>query len=247
MIDNGLELSLVETMRKADLSELSADVTDKALEAAGGIPIMGTLYKLWKAASSIPTYLFAKKVFRFLYELKDIPPEERQAQLARLDVVPGETEKIGETVLLLLDRLNDMQKPTMLGRAFRAYLEKKITLEQFHALSHAIDALSVSHLAEVERLYNKDTVSFGDPYHTIGPSVWRTSIYGEDDLDRNLPMQSLAMCGLVSLDWVAEEAIATEHRKTIRGRIVYVPNKLGQLFRDFVLTPPTGPRTSRTP
>jgi hypothetical protein len=235
MENNELELSLLETMRKADLSELTADATDRALEAAGSIPIVGLLHKVWKAASSIPTYFFAKKVWRFLYELKDIPPDERQALLARLDVVPGETERIGETVLLLLDRLNDMQKPTMLGRAFRAYIEGKITLEQFHTLSNAIDALSMSHLAEVERLYRQTACEFSRTLSTSGKSDWHSSIFRDRDLDRNLPLQSLAMCGLVSIDWKAENVATDEHHKAIRGRIVYVPNHLGRLFRDIVL------------
>ena len=129
---NELELSLLESLRKANLTELGADVSDKALEAVGGVPVVGLLQKFWKVACSVPTYLFLKKMVKFLAELKDIPQEERQAQIDKLENDPKEEKHVGETLLLILDRLNDMQKPTMVGRAFKALLKETITYEEFN-------------------------------------------------------------------------------------------------------------------
>jgi hypothetical protein len=246
MNGNELELSLIETLRKANLSELGADLTDKALEAAGGIPIVGVLQKFWSVACSVPTYLFMKKMIRFLAELKDISPEERRAQIAKLEIVPGETERVGETLLLLIDRLNDMQKPTMVGRAFKAYLEGTITREQFHSLSHAIDTLSLSHFEALERFCNERSTSpWIGPTIRTGPPILGPRYPSTEERERNLPFQALAMCGLVSIDWRAETrptklanldgGYETSPDEVVGGQIAYAPSPLGYLFCEVVL------------
>ena len=153
MEENELERALIETLQRANLSDVASSATDTVMEAAGYIPVVGLLQKLWKAASSVPTYLFMKKMVRFLAELKAIPLEARRSQIAKLEVVPGETEKVGEAILLLLDRLNDMRKPAMAGRAFKAYLEGRVSREQLGSLNHAIDRLDTNSIPAIDRLY----------------------------------------------------------------------------------------------
>jgi len=211
------------------------------MEAVGGIPVVGVLHKFWKVACSVPTYLFMKKMIRFLAELKDISPEDRQSQIARLDVVPGEKERVGETLLLLLDRLNDMQKPAMVGRAFKAFLEGKITSEQFRSMTHAIDALSVSHLAALDSFYR-----YSAPAYMMGAKILKDSPFS-DTKERNTPLQGLAMCGLVSIDWRAETkrmraanldggSSEVGFDAVVAGEIAYMPNHLGRLFWKTILS-----------
>jgi hypothetical protein len=243
---NELEISLMESLRKANLAELGADLTDKALEAAGGIPVVGHLQKLWKVGSSVQTYLFIKKMVRFLAELKDIPQEERQAQIEKLEGDAKEEKKVGETLLLILDRLNNMQKPAMVGRAFKALLKGEITQIQFESISHAIDTLSISQIAEVARFY-------GTSGHRVigrhGRPLNQMFAYGNplEAEEGNLSLQAMAMCGLVSVDWMAQKEGLSGHgsffgasrekskSNVVGGDIAYYTTRLGFLFYGVVL------------
>ncbi len=232
----------MESLRKANLTELGADVADKVVEVAGGVPVVSLLQKLWKAGSSVQTYLFIKKMVRFLAELKDIPAAERQAQIDKLETDAKEEKKVGETLLLILDRLNDMQKPTMVGRAFKALLKGQITEGQFESISHAIDTLSIGQIADVARFY-------GVPGHRVtgrhGRALNQMFVYGNplEAEEGNLSLQAMAMCGLVSVDWTAQQeshgrffgAPLVKKGNVIGGDIAYFTTRLGFLFYDVVL------------
>jgi hypothetical protein len=45
--DNNLGVSFSKTLKESDLTELIADVSDDALEAAGNVPVIGYLQKIW--------------------------------------------------------------------------------------------------------------------------------------------------------------------------------------------------------
>lgn len=236
--DDELERALVDTLRKADLSELSADLTDKALDAIGSIPVVGILNRFWKLTYSVSARLLLKKMVRFLAEMKDVPEEERLSQIARLEVDTDERERIGETLLLLLDRLNDMAKPAMVGRAFKAYLKGIITREQFYSLSHAIDTLSVGHFTTLERFYKASPPDYMPGARIVGNPF-------SDMRNMNIALQGLAMCGLVSIGWCAETEPArvlgidgpSERGDdvVVGGQIAYLPNEFGNLFYRVVL------------
>ncbi len=225
---NDLEQSLLRTLQEADLSELTADAADKALEAVDGIPVVGFLHKAWKTACAIPTYLFMKKMIRFLCELKDVSPEERRSQLAKLDVVPGEKEKVGEAVLLLLDRLNDMEKAGMMGRAFKAYLLGKISMEQLRSLDYAIDRLDTAGLPTLRQVYHNSFV-VGKPDMAITEPHFLKEL-GYHDL------QNLAFAGLLDIHF---ERIDTAHRYNVSSPSEvsggFRTNPIGRLFFEHVM------------
>jgi hypothetical protein len=229
MNGNDLERALMETVEKANLSELTTSATDTAMEAAGYLPVVGLLQKLWKAAWSIPTYLFMKKMIRFLAELKDIPPEERQSQIAKLEVVPGEKEKVGEAILLLLDRLNDMRKPAMAGRAFKAYLEGRILREQLDSLNYAIDRLDVSTVPTIDQLYRVPPGAAA-----VLPGIMNRYSIAECNYHN---LQHLAIVGLLDIQFTEVDTTARVgdgfKRKSPAGG--FSRNALGELFFKVVL------------
>jgi hypothetical protein len=52
------------------------------------IPIIGSIYKLSKAALSIRDRLFTKKLLIFISQLKDIPSQERQEIINKTETDP---------------------------------------------------------------------------------------------------------------------------------------------------------------
>jgi hypothetical protein len=102
-------------------------------------------------------------------------------------------------------------------------------------MTHAIDALSVSHLGALDHFYRHS-----EPVYMIGAKILRDSPFS-DTKERNIPLQGLAMCGLVSIDWRAETkrlhaanldggSSEVGFDAVVAGEIAYVPNHLGRLF-----------------
>ena len=139
-MNNEIESSLYKTIRDSELSELGFDVAD-ALTSS--IPIFGSLSKLLKGVNSIHTYFYCKKVLSLLREVESIPKEKRQAQLNKMLSKPGESEKFGEHIALLLDRMNDVDKAKMMGKVSRAFIEEKITLDDLKSLNFALDTIDL--------------------------------------------------------------------------------------------------------
>ena len=48
-------------------------------------------------------------------------------------------KRVEENLLLLLDRLDDMGKPELIGRLFSAYLRQELAYEDFQRLAGSID------------------------------------------------------------------------------------------------------------
>lgn len=145
--------SLLQTIANTtEYKDILADFSELALDALledgviRDIPVIGSLVGLVRGGISIRDRIFAKKILRFLLEFKDIPPEEIQAQIDNLATNPKERQRLGEHLLLLLDRLSDMDKPALLAKAFAAFLEEKISRTEFQGLAYAIDTILLDNI-----------------------------------------------------------------------------------------------------
>jgi hypothetical protein len=127
--------------------------------------------------------------------------------------------RVGENLLLLLERLNDMDKPFMVAKAFRALLEGRIDLATFQNLSHAIDFVRMSSIPMLIKIYDVDA----NPHARllIGP------------LEPDPDLQHLAYCGLVSVDWsrLSDLDLGGSSKK-LGG---YTKNELGKLFFEVAI------------
>ena len=79
-----IEKSLDDTIDASSLAGLTTDVGELVLDSVleGGtlkdVPVLGAILNTIKLGSSISNFLLFKKVYRFLFEIKDIPIENRQ-------------------------------------------------------------------------------------------------------------------------------------------------------------------------
>ncbi|MGH7525377.1 MAG: hypothetical protein ACREMX_01590, partial [Gemmatimonadales bacterium] len=62
---------------------------------------------------------------------------------------PELRRRTGEALLLLLDRMDDLQKPEILAALFRASAAGKLSFDQFRRLGSAIDLAIVADLREL--------------------------------------------------------------------------------------------------
>jgi len=157
--------SLITTITDRGAADLLGDATEAALDdfLADGVlknvPIVGSLMKIAKVGVGISDYLFLKKVARFLHELNDVTDEERHEFLGRLQVDDEHRREVGETLMLLLDRIDDMNKATLLARGFKAYLQGRIDQDTFRRIGFAIDTLYLGFIQQLACLREPDLVN----------------------------------------------------------------------------------------
>ncbi len=148
--------SLVATLAKSDLATVFQDGVELTLDSVleegvlKDLPIIATLIGIWKTGQSIRDLLFLKKVERFLRELKEINPGDRADMIKRLEEDECFTQRVGDSVILLLERLDHLDKPALVGRAFRAYCGGSIDAEQLQRMNQVIDRAFMPDLQQLE-------------------------------------------------------------------------------------------------
>lgn len=113
------------------------------------IPVVGTIYKLAKAGISIKDRFFIRKVGRFLVALHEINTGDKQAFQDGIKNDPEMAKKVGENLIIILDRLDDLDKPSILAKLFNAYIEKKIDFSTFRRLASAVERAYIDDLKDI--------------------------------------------------------------------------------------------------
>lgn len=72
---------------------------------------------------------------------RPVDDRERVAFSREFDRSPEQRDHLGASLLLILDRLEDLRKPTVLGKLFLAYLRGRLSLDDFLRLTAAVDRL----------------------------------------------------------------------------------------------------------
>jgi hypothetical protein len=122
--------------------------TDTVIELAGLIPILGKALELASAIRSTADALFLRKVARFLVEFSELSAEDR-ASFANGFVTDEELDRFGESILLLLDNADEVEKPSIIGRLFCAAAQGHITIEQASRLSTIVNRGYLSDLRQL--------------------------------------------------------------------------------------------------
>lgn len=103
------------------------------------IPVVGTAFRICKAADSIRDKAFAAKLHQFVVGLSSVSEDQKEKIREKFSENSAEATKIGETLLLVIERLTDMDKPLLLGKVFLAYIDGALTSSDLRRLSQAID------------------------------------------------------------------------------------------------------------
>lgn len=103
------------------------------------IPVFGTAIKLCKAADAIRDRIFASKLLTFCRDMANITEEQKKRLKEKTLANKAEAQKIGETLLFVLERVTDLNKPALLSRIFLAYIDGAVPAEEFRRLCHAVD------------------------------------------------------------------------------------------------------------
>ena len=147
-----ISADMTASLVRHEIADLGSSITDAAVDAAldsgmlDGIPVFGTLLSLTRAGVAIRDVLFMRKVASFLANFSVAPAEDRVKFVQDLEG-KGLSEKFGGTIILLLERMDDLSKPAIVGRIMAAAAANRMPLQ---------DALRISHI--VDRAFTEDLV-----------------------------------------------------------------------------------------
>lgn len=147
-----LSTSLTQSIGSDKTADLLVTIGDTGIDAAissgalDGVPILGMATGMWRAGRGIQQELFVRKVWRFLQGVNQANAEDRQRFTDRL-ADEGKTEEFGETILLILDRIDDTEKPGLIGRIMAAHLRGDIAYEEAMRLAAIISRAYTADLA----------------------------------------------------------------------------------------------------
>lgn len=164
MSDPRPEVSIVETIRSDSLRDLSADSVEVLLDSllqdgpVKDVPVIGTVLKSYGVFKSIKERLFLRKLLNFLAELKLCSPDKRKDLVSRLGIDRGSEYKVGETVLLLMERLDDINKPTIIGKLFSACAEGRISENELFRLCSIVERTYIGDLRALRKIHT------GEPF-----------------------------------------------------------------------------------
>jgi len=146
-----IEISLIDSVLKENLKDLVETAAEAGLDAVleqdvlKQIPVFGILIKIASLGATLRDRLFARKLLRFLREIADIPQDKRNEFAQKLDS-KKEKRRAGESILLLLERLDDMKKPEIIGRIVRLAILGEIDFDTSMKLSAMVDRSYISDL-----------------------------------------------------------------------------------------------------
>jgi hypothetical protein len=80
------------------------------------IPVVGTFYNSCKIPGAIKQQQITNKIKKFWEELSNLSSEERREFVEWMNQNPKKKAVVGETLLLLIDRENSVEKPLIIAR-----------------------------------------------------------------------------------------------------------------------------------
>jgi len=193
-------IHLIETSGGSEIvSSISELGLDKILNEGRikDIPILSTIVSLYKFGLGVKVYLFIKKLYRFLFNIQDISEKERKDFAKRLDADKNLRRKVGKHLLLILDKLDDIEKSDLIARAFKGFIRGEYDLATFQRLSMAVERCL---LADFMWIKNKDTFKKLEPHIAM-------------------PLTSVGIIELTAIPSVRDENTQNVYKLTSSGKL----------------------------
>lgn len=147
--------SLIETLRVSELSKILEDIADLGIDSAlqeglaKDIPIVNWIVGVGKTIIAVRDYFLIKKILRFFQGLDEVTQEERLKFLGRIEDDDKYGRLVGETIVMLLDRYDHLDKAYMMSKVFCAYGRQQIDFDAFLRISSSIDRAFISDLNDL--------------------------------------------------------------------------------------------------
>jgi hypothetical protein len=126
------------------------------------IPIIKSVIACHKTWGAIHDRLFLQKVAKFILSSPKFTQQQKEQFIHDHLQDAQQAKQLSDAIVLILDKLDDFEKPQMVAKAFAAFVRNEIGLVIFRRLAAAIDIGFVDDLKEFSKLTDtSETVSTG--------------------------------------------------------------------------------------
>ena len=187
MKSQNLSNSLIESIFSSNTKDLYLDVADALLESnidkevLGNIPIVSSIYNLYKSAVSISDRMFLKKILGFLSELDRVDKEKIASFYKKINTDEKFKRNVGDKLMFIVDKCEDDEKSKIVAKIFGAYFCKEIDYNDFLTLARAIDFLSVNDIDDFKT--RKEWDFSGDANLVNAGLLWQELTSGDERYD----------------------------------------------------------------
>lgn len=132
-------------------AEGKTDLAKEWFEVAAGIvfdskvleelPIVKSLMAVYKAFGTIRDQLLIKKITSFLHSLSEVSKDDRTEMLKKLNDDANFSNKAGEWIIEILDRMESDKKPDLAAKCFVAYAREEISYLIFRRILFALEKI----------------------------------------------------------------------------------------------------------
>ncbi|AXG71627.1 hypothetical protein KORDIASMS9_03884 [Kordia sp. SMS9] len=219
MKNENLENSLFETLTDntldlgCDISELTIDqfIENDMLK---DIPFFSLFYKSFKAIQGVRETLFIMKVYKFIKEFEKIKQNEKIQFNNKITSNKKERIKVGQTLIMILDKIEEVDKTQIIANLFSAYIRSEITKSEFTKLASIAEKVFIDELLLFSKM--KD--------------------YDEIDLEVQANLSSVGLMFPIIMDTksIYGDSVLIDEINN-KNRIVYVISKLGLKMKKHAL------------
>jgi hypothetical protein len=145
MPQDELGISVLKSACGSEAKDLAVDLAEVGLDSIldEGVlkdaPMLGAVVKTCAISKTIRDRLFVRKVWDFLRACPRFNDLEKLAFVREHLDAPEKARRLGDAIVLILDKMDDLDKPQMLAKVFAALVRGKIGLDHFRRLASAID------------------------------------------------------------------------------------------------------------
>lgn len=175
---SNLNTEFIESITSKEAISVAGDLAELGLDSLleegilKDIPFFGTVIKMSSIIGSVRDRLFLKKVSSFLFEISKISEQDRNRFRNKIKDDKNFQSEVGENLMLLLERHEHMSKPRLLAKAFGAYIEEKISYNEFLKLASSIDSAFINDLLNLPSYYK----NIKNIPPEIGDSLYRSGL-----------------------------------------------------------------------
>jgi len=178
MNDPKLNISdnLADTVAEIGLMGLPAEILEFSIDQVldegllKDIPFVGWISKGITLQRSISDRILFHKILRFLLALESIDSGSKESFRQKIKSNPKFKRKVGEHLLLILDRIDDLSKPQMIAKCFDHHLTEDIEFAHFIELAQVIERSTIGDLEALSCGSNKPML-FGSVGQAAGCGI----------------------------------------------------------------------------
>ncbi|TXG36978.1 hypothetical protein [Seonamhaeicola maritimus] len=160
-----IETSLVETIETTDINSINKDLAEVVIDSVlddgllKDIPIVNIIVGLRNFGSKIHKGIFIKKVLTFLSNLESTTIRERQNFIQKIEKSETYNNKVGEALIMILEKCSDLEKPKIIGKLFKASIKEEIDYQTFLRLCSLIDRVHIPDLIHLKSIHNGQNIN----------------------------------------------------------------------------------------